>query len=373
MTSTNARGAAIDLRGLRRHYGRVVAVDEISLSIRAGEFMTLLGPSGSGKTTTLNLIAGFEQPDAGSIVVDGVDVSGTPAHRRNLGVVFQNYALFPHLDVGANVAFGLLQRGVSRSERDELVDRALATVDLADMRHRRPAQLSGGQQQRVALARAIAYRPPVLLMDEPLGALDRKLRDSMQLEMRRIHREVGSTVVFVTHDQEEALALSDRIAVFNHGRIEQVGTGEELYEQPSTMFIATFLGESTIFRGTVEIDARGTWLAGTSRFLVAGELAAGRRAGIVVRPERLRLSSHAPAEANQNVEKVQVTEEVYLGATRKFTVRLPDGTDGLVREPADRPAEVRAGDTAWISWPVNAGILVLEGEVAETEESGPAS
>ncbi|MEV0186556.1 ABC transporter ATP-binding protein [Streptomyces sp. NPDC050625] len=365
MNETSSRGAAIELTSLRRQYGPVKAVDDVSLSVEAGEFMTLLGPSGSGKTTTLNLIAGFEEPTAGTIEVGGVDVGATPPHRRNLGVVFQNYALFPHLNVAANVGFALAERKVDKATRAERVAQALRTVDLAGMAKRKPSQLSGGQQQRVALARAIAHQPPVLLMDEPLGALDRKLRDAMQLELRRIHREVGSTVVFVTHDQEEALALSDRIAVFNHGRIEQVGTGEELYERPSTMFIATFLGESTIFRGSVVVDGSGVAVEGAALFRTGGSLPAGTRAGIMVRPERLRLSE-APTESGRNAVKVLVTEEVYLGAARKYSLELPDGTTGLVREPVHAPAEVHAGQYAWVSWDPAEGVLLPDGEVAET-------
>ncbi|GAA3522967.1 ABC transporter ATP-binding protein [Aeromicrobium panaciterrae] len=370
--SSAARGAAIDLTGLRRQYGPVVAVDDVTLSIEPGEFVTLLGPSGSGKTTTLNLLAGFEKPDAGRIEVGGVDLSRTPAHERNLGVVFQNYALFPHLDVAANVGFGLRQRNIDRATRTRLVTQALETVDLAGMGHRRPSQLSGGQQQRVALARAIAYQPPVLLMDEPLGALDRKLRDQMQLELRRIHREVGSTVVFVTHDQEEALALSDRIAVFNRGHIEQVGTGIDLYERPETMFIATFLGESTIVRGTVEHDTRGTFLAvGSARLRVAGTLPAGSRAGVMVRPERLILSKDQPDDSREAIE-IDVLEEVYLGSTRKFALRLPDGTEGLVREAVTTASAVRPGDRAWVSWRTTDGVLLPEGELAAPDEDESA-
>jgi putative spermidine/putrescine transport system ATP-binding protein len=341
VNETSSRGAAIELTSLRRQYGPVKAVDDVSLSVEAGEFMTLLGPSGSGKTTTLNLIAGFEAPTAGTIEVGGVDVGATPPHRRNLGVVFQNYALFPHLNVAANVGFALAERKVDKATRAERVAQALRTVDLAGMAKRKPSQLSGGQQQRVALASA------------------------MQLELRRIHREVGSTVVFVTHDQEEALALSDRIAVFNHGRIEQVGTGEELYERPSTMFIATFLGESTIFRGSVVVDGSGVAVEGAALFRTGGSLPAGTRAGIMVRPERLRLSE-APTESGRNAVKVLVTEEVYLGAARKYSLELPDGTTGLIREPVHAPAEVHAGQYAWVSWDPAEGVLLPDGEVAET-------
>lgn len=247
--ASSRTGAAVRLHGLTKRYAGRAAVDEVSLDIEVGEFMTFLGPSGSGKTTTLNMIAGFTRATEGSITVDDTNVADLPPHRRDLGMVFQHYALFPHMSVAKNVAFPLEQRKVSKPEIARRVTEALRMVQLDSMADRLPSGLSGGQQQRVALARAVVFNPRVLLMDEPLGALDKKLREQLQTEISRMHRELGITFVFVTHDQEEALALSDRIAVFNDGRIEQVGTPEELYERPATLFVAQFLGESNVFPG----------------------------------------------------------------------------------------------------------------------------
>src|SRR5882757_6537265 len=243
------RGAAIDLEQVSKAYGSFKALDGVSLHIEPGEFMTLLGPSGSGKTTTLNVIAGFTDVTSGKLLVGEKSVVGVPAHKRNIGVVFQHYALFPHMSVGRNVAYPLTLRGVRQDERKARVARALDMVKMGDFAHRYPSELSGGQQQRVALARAIVFDPPLLLMDEPLGALDKKLREWLQLEIKRIHRELGTTFVYVTHDQEEALVLSDRSAVFNRGGIEQIGTGRELYDEPATLFVGKFVGDSTVLRG----------------------------------------------------------------------------------------------------------------------------
>ena len=249
-----SRGAAIDLESISKAYGGFKALDGVSLRIEPGEFMTLLGPSGSGKTTTLNVIAGFTDVTSGKLLVGEKSVVGVPAHKRNIGVVFQHYALFPHMTVGRNVAYPLTLRGVDQATRQSRVARALDMVKMGDFAHRYPSELSGGQQQRVALARAIVFDPPLLLMDEPLGALDKKLREWLQLEIKRIHRELGTTFVYVTHDQEEALVLSDRIAVFNRGRIEQVGTGRQLYDEPATLFVGRFIGNSTVLRGEARSD-----------------------------------------------------------------------------------------------------------------------
>ena len=245
--------AVLELAGVRKRYDSLVAVDDLDLALEAGEFLTLLGPSGSGKTTTLMMVAGLQQPDAGSITLNGVSVASLPPYRRDVGMVFQNYALFPHMTVRRNVAFPLEMRGTPAAEIARLVDEALALVKLPDHGERLPKQLSGGQQQRVALARAMVYRPALLLMDEPLGALDRKLREQLQLEIKRVHRERRISVLYVTHDQEEALTMSDRIAVFNKGRIEQIGTPEELYDRPATRFVASFIGDTNLVEGT------GTW------------------------------------------------------------------------------------------------------------------
>jgi putative spermidine/putrescine transport system ATP-binding protein len=234
----------LDIRGIRKVYGRSTAVENVSVDVRQGEFLTFLGPSGSGKSTTLYIIAGFQDPTEGDVLLNDRTILGVPSHKRNIGMVFQRYTLFPHLTVGENVAFPLRVRRRPGAEVDRKVDEMLQLVRLDGFRDRMPGQLSGGQQQRVALARALAYDPPILLMDEPLSALDKKLREEIQVEIRRIHRETGVTILYVTHDQEEALRLSDRIAVFSHGRIDQIGTGRELYENPATRFVAGFIGSS---------------------------------------------------------------------------------------------------------------------------------
>ena len=242
-SGTPARlGAPLALQAIAKRYGGVTAVDRLSLEVASGEFVSLLGPSGSGKTTTLMMIAGFIIPSSGSILLDGKNITRLPPYRRNIGMVYQNYALFPHMTVGRNVAFPLRMRGVGRDEIARRVGRALELVQLKGLSERRPTELSGGQQQRVALARALVFEPPLLLMDEPLGALDKKLRQELQSEIKRIQRETRGTVIYVTHDQEEALSLSDRVVVLNHGRIEQVGPPGELYERPRTRFVAEFLG-----------------------------------------------------------------------------------------------------------------------------------
>ncbi|MEV4355513.1 ABC transporter ATP-binding protein [Nonomuraea sp. NPDC003707] len=358
-----ARGAGIELTGLTKRYGDFVAVDDVSLSIKPGEFITLLGPSGSGKTTTLNIIAGFDHPTTGELTVDGTAIAATPAHKRDMGMVFQHYALFPHMTVAENIAYPLKQRKVPKARRAELVAAALATVHLGEYGHRYPRELSGGQQQRVAVARAIVYSPRVLLMDEPLGALDKKLRDWLQLEIKRIHGELGTTFVYVTHDQDEALVLSDRIAVFNRGRIEQVGPAEELYERPATLFVARFLGESTILRGDVTPDGIGV----CARLLRApGSLPGGpsdslaNKAGaLVVRPERLavREAGFSP-DSEWNALPATVTGEIYLGSSRKLELRLPDGSSALVREQAGSLSDARGGDEVTLTWRVADSVLL---------------
>ncbi|MEU7864126.1 ABC transporter ATP-binding protein [Nonomuraea sp. NPDC049141] len=352
-----ARGGGIELTGLTKRYGDFVAVDDVSLSINPGEFITLLGPSGSGKTTTLNVIAGFTKATSGELTVDGTAIAATPAHKRDMGMVFQHYALFPHMTVAENIAFPLKQRKIPKARRTELVQAALATVHLGEYGHRYPRELSGGQQQRVAVARAIVYSPRVLLMDEPLGALDKKLRDWLQLEIKRIHGELGITFVYVTHDQDEALVLSDRIAVFNQGRIEQLGPADELYERPATLFVARFLGESTILRGDVSADGIGV----CARLMRApGSLPDGPGA-LVVRPERLavRQADHSP-ETGWNALPATVTSEIYLGSSRKLELRLPDGSPALVREQAGSLSDARRGDEVTLTWRVSDSVLLAD-------------
>ena len=295
-------GAPPDVRliQLRKSYGEIVAVAGVDLDIARGEFFTLLGPSGSGKTTTLRLIAGFELPDAGRVELGGADVTGTPPYQRDVNTVFQDYALFPHMSVGENVAYGLKVKGVRRAERERRVREALRMVRLEGYERRRPAQLSGGQRQRVALARSIANSPRVLLLDEPLGALDLKLRQEMQIELKSMQKELGFTFVYVTHDQEEALTMSDRIAVFNHGRIEQVASPADLYEHPETEFVAGFVGVSNL----VDRDGR--------RF--------------TIRPEKIHMAvEDATSRDGVEYETGRIRDVVYAGMVTRYIVELDRG------------------------------------------------
>ncbi|QPC91080.1 ABC transporter ATP-binding protein [Mesorhizobium sp. INR15] len=328
-----SRGAAIDLEAITKAYGGFMALDGVSLRIEPGEFMTLLGPSGSGKTTTLNVVAGFTDVTSGKLLIGGKSVVGVPAHKRNIGVVFQHYALFPHMTVGGNVAYPLTLRGVDQATRATRVARALDMVKMGDFAHRYPSELSGGQQQRVALARAIVFDPPLLLMDEPLGALDKKLREWLQLEIKRIHRELGTTFVYVTHDQEEALVLSDRIAVFNRGRIEQVGTGRQLYDEPATLFVGRFVGDSTVLRGEARSDGTSTALriAGvtvTAPTRITGEISPV----MLLRPEKLAISRPGQnMTSGANRLPGTIAEAIYLGSGSKYEVKLGDGSTAVVR------------------------------------------
>ena len=299
---------AIRLRGLRKTFGEVVAVDSVDLDIADGEFLTLLGPSGSGKTTVLRMIAGFELPTAGSIELGGQDVSALPPFQRDVNTVFQDYALFPHMTVQENVEYGLKVKKIGRDERRRRAQEALDAVRLDTYGARKPAEMSGGQRQRVALARALVNRPKVLLLDEPLGALDLKLREQMQVELKAIQRDVGITFVFVTHDQEEALTMSDRIAVFNAGRIEQVGSAAEVYEHPATEFVAGFVGTSNLLRGEASLKVLG--LDGV----------------FSVRPEKIRLADIDAAVAEgEHCADGTVTEVVYVGDATRFVVALDAG------------------------------------------------
>ncbi len=306
---------AVRLVGLTRHYGDVVAVAGIDLEIVEGEFFSMLGPSGSGKTTTLRMIAGFELPTTGRVELRGQDVTNLAPFERNVNTVFQDYALFPHMTVGENVAYGLMIRKVPRQERDRRVADALAMVRLAGYERRKPSQLSGGQRQRVALARALVNRPRVLLLDEPLGALDLKLREEMQIELKAIQRDVGITFIYVTHDQEEALAMSDRMAVFNHGRIEQVGAPADVYERPATRFVAGFVGTSNLLTGDV------------ARAIV------GHEGTFTVRPEKIRLGSPDEAPGPDGIATLgHIREVVYLGPDTRYIVALDAGAELVVTQ-----------------------------------------
>jgi putative spermidine/putrescine transport system ATP-binding protein len=349
------QGTQIRLARVTKDYGLATpAVDDISLTIEPGEFMTLLGPSGSGKTTTLNLIAGFETLSAGTIELNGRDVGKLPPHKRDLGMLFQNYALFPHMTVAQNVAYPLRERRLPKDVIRQKVAAVLELVQLTGRDDNHPSQLSGGQQQRVALARAIVFDPKALLLDEPLGALDRNLRGALQAEIRRIHREVGSTFVFVTHDQEEAMNLSDRIALFNTGRIEQIGTPEQLYRTPETLFTARFLGDSNVF----ELDggAQGTsigWDGATwavEADTVATHPGVLTRGAVVVRPEDVeivRTASKVPAGANS--VRAVVTDVEYMGSYRTAVLALGSpGVKGRARVDAFDSALTRGDEVvAW--------------------------
>jgi putative spermidine/putrescine transport system ATP-binding protein len=306
---------AVRLVGLQKHYGDVLAVAGVDLDIAEGEFFSMLGPSGSGKTTTLRMIAGFEIPSAGRVELHGRDVTPLAPFDRDVNTVFQDYALFPHMTVGDNVAYGLLVRKVPRPERQRRVAEALEMVRLGGYEKRKPSQLSGGQRQRVALARALVNRPRVLLLDEPLGALDLKLREEMQIELKRIQQDVGITFIYVTHDQEEALTMSDRLAVFNHGRIEQLGAPADVYEQPTTRFVAGFVGTSNLLTGTV------------ARAIV------GRDGTFTVRPEKIHLGSpdDAPA-ADEIAAPGHIREVVYVGPDTRYIVALEAGGELVVTQ-----------------------------------------
>jgi len=332
----------------------VRAVDTIEIDISQGEFFSLLGPSGCGKTTTLRMIAGFETPDVGAIRVDGDDITHVPAHKRDMGMVFQNYALFPHRTVAENVAFGLRMRGMDKATIASKVKAALEMVELAGLEDRRPGQLSGGQQQRVALARAIVIEPRVLLCDEPLGALDKKLRQQMQFELKQLQKTLGLTLVFVTHDQEEALAMSDRIAVMNCGRVEQIGTPVEIYDRPLTRFVADFIGDTNIFRGERITTDVGPALA-VGRGLVVTLPARAPGTGVLsvaLRPEKIGLSpGKAGAVATGSRARGMVESTNFLGGAVLYRIALDSGHRVLAQQPNAGAGDVFVpGQTVRLDW-----------------------
>jgi spermidine/putrescine transport system ATP-binding protein len=328
---------SVELQNVTKRFGDLVAVDAVDLELSGGEFFTLLGPSGCGKTTTLRMIAGFERPSEGTIRIDGADVAQLPAHKRPTNTVFQSYALFPHLNVEDNVAFGLRRKRVTKEEIRRRVAAELERVGLATEAKRRPAQLSGGQQQRVALARALVNLPKVLLLDEPLGALDLKLRKGLQIELKGIQREVGITFVYVTHDQEEALTMSDRIAVMNRGRVEQVADPEDVYERPATTFVAGFIGVSNLMPAVVDGPDRVRLDHGPSVDVRADGLAQGERCHAVVRPEKLRIETFEAGKgpASNGTPRVEGTVEssLYLGTATQIVVDLGEGVRMTVLVP----------------------------------------
>jgi spermidine/putrescine transport system ATP-binding protein len=351
MTDVGATEVDVRLLGVTKRFDDVLAVDDLTLAILRGSFFALLGPSGCGKTTTLRMIGGFEEPDAGSIEVGGQPVTGVPPYKRNVNTVFQSYALFPHLNVFENVAFGLRRKKVVASQLGGRVREILSIVGLEGLDRRKPRQLSGGQQQRVALARALVNSPRVLLLDEPLGALDLKLRKQMQLELKRIQHELGLTFVHVTHDQEEAMTMADAIAVMNRGRIEQLGSPSELYEQPRTQFVAGFLGVSNLLAGTVTAN-------GSVRVDGAGEIRvgtnvpdAGTRVQVGVRPEKLNLD-----RSGANVVSGTVSERAYTGVATQYVVDTPAGKLTVFVQSSGAAAE---GEPVTVSWDP-ASTFVLE-------------
>ena len=354
-----ASKSSVRLEGVTKRFGALIAVDDLDLELAGGEFFTLLGPSGCGKTTTLRMVAGFEEPDAGKILIDDEDVAGLPPFKRPTNTVFQSYALFPHLSVGDNVGFGLKRKKVPGAEIDKRVSDELERVGLATEANRRPNQLSGGMQQRVALARALVNLPKVLLLDEPLGALDLKLRKGLQVELKRIQREVGITFVYVTHDQEEALTMSDRIAVMNRGRVEQVDDPESVYERPATTFVAGFIGVSNLMPAAVEqgggertrvrLDA-GVEVEATGNGLVTGE-----RCHAVVRPEKLQIERQdEPAQGDRPSVEGTVESSVYLGTATQIVVRLAGDVPMTVLVPnadeAERGRLPGGGASVRLSW-----------------------
>jgi ABC-type Fe3+/spermidine/putrescine transport system ATPase subunit len=317
----------VELRGVTKRFDDVVAVDALDLSIHHGEFLSLLGPSGCGKTTTLRLIAGFEQPDEGQIVIDGRDVAGLPPYKRDVNTVFQSYALFPHLTVIQNVAYGLKQRGLRKLQREKRARELLALVKLEQTANRKPRQLSGGQQQRVALARALVLAPKVLLLDEPLGALDLKVRKGLQIELKRIQSEIGITFVYVTHDQEEALAMSDRVAVMNQGRIEQLGPPREIYDSPATSFVADFIGETNFIRRNGAV--------------------------VAIRPEQLRIARGGSGLAGE------VVTAMVIGPAIQCVVKAENGQEILVRQQRGADGVVEAlqkGERVVLTWDEDAAL-----------------
>jgi spermidine/putrescine ABC transporter ATP-binding subunit len=348
-------GPALVVRNLDKNYGDIAAVKDVSFSVPGGSFMTLLGASGSGKTTVLRLLGGFEAPDRGHIEIGSLDISGLPPHRRDIGMIFQSYALFPHMSVAENVAFPLRQRGVPRSERELRVAEMLEVVGLAGLGKRSSTQLSGGQQQRVALARALVFRPRVLLMDEPLAALDKRLREQLQEEIRRLQLSFRTTTVYVTHDQTEAFAMSDLVAVMRAGHIEQIGTPRQLYEAPQTEYVAHFVGDSNLFRG-VAVDAA----PGASAIrLVDGTLlwcprsiAAGRQVTLLVRPEKIDISSAEAAVTTRNTVSGDIVDIKFLGELLHYTIRTASAEIIVRKQDSVARATLVVGARVQLGWAV---------------------
>jgi putative spermidine/putrescine transport system ATP-binding protein len=357
-----AAGSALTLENVSKHYAGAAtpAVDGLSLRVAAGEFLSLLGASGSGKTTTLMMVAGFTAPDCGQVWLGEQPILHLPPERRGIGVVFQNYALFPHMSALRNVAFPLHMRNIGATERRRQAEAALERVGLSGLGHRMPAELSGGQQQRVALARAIVFEPGLLLMDEPLGALDRALREQMKAEIRRLHRELGITILYVTHDQEEALTLSDRIALMHQGRMKQLGTASDLYERPADAFVARFIGESTLIEGIAEEAAAGIIglrpLAGGPLLHGRGRVDQGAAAVLLLRPERLTLAPERPGGLGLGAE---VTDLLYVGDAIRVLLQAGAGVGLTAKLPNRRDVfRPQVGDRVCVGWAAEEALIL---------------
>ncbi|KIK90080.1 ABC transporter ATP-binding protein [Pseudomonas sp. W15Feb9B] len=345
----------VSLRNLNKHYGDFAAVDNISLDIKDGEFLTFLGSSGSGKSTTLSMLAGFETPSSGEILVNGQSLVNVPPHKRDIGMVFQRYSLFPHLSVRDNIAFPLAIRKLAAAERDKRVDAMLKLVQLEQFAHRRPSQLSGGQQQRVAIARALVYEPRILLMDEPLGALDKKLREDLQDELRQLHRRLGITIVYVTHDQEEAMRLSQRIAIFSHGKIVGLGSGYDLYQNPPNAFVASFLGNSNFLKLKAQGNAAASFEGQSLSIRLTAGLHTDQDVLLMVRPEKavalsVQQASAEPLAAGWNEVSAQVVEVLFLGESQTCSVVTSGGTSMTVKALSAAGMPLKAGDPVRVRW-----------------------
>ena len=355
--------ALVELQKVVKRFGDVEVVKSLDLQVQKGEFLTFLGPSGCGKTTTLRMIGGFEQPTSGTILLAGKDVVDLPPYKRDVNTVFQSYALFPHMTVAENVAYGLEQKRVPKAERETRVKDALAMVRMDAFAKRRPRELSGGQQQRVAVARAIVNNPAVLLLDEPLGALDLKLRKEMQVELKQLHRRLGMTFVYVTHDQEEALTMSDRIAVMNGGRIEQIDSPVEIYCRPRTRFVADFIGETNLLTGKVAAGGEGMTLDGVRvPIRKADDLPEGKEAHLSIRPEMVtvRISDAGSAQAGRASLAGTVEETIFVGSVWKTIVRTAGGARVTASEPPGSHGYIEPGTKVSVEWAIESAVVLPE-------------